>query len=62
MVKLVPLIFQGLGAHHRRLQYGLMDQPDLSSLSPSSWHTLNELHSRISCTVDLPLLPGKELK
>ncbi|MFI5534606.1 hypothetical protein ACIA8O_39335 [Kitasatospora sp. NPDC051853] len=62
MVKLVPLIFQGLGAHHRRLQYDLIDQPNLSALNPSSWYTLNDLHKRIGCAVDFLLLTEKELK
>ncbi|WP_328843112.1 hypothetical protein [Streptomyces sp. NBC_00258] len=30
------LIFQGIGAHRRRVQYGLIDQNDLSALNPSS--------------------------
>lgn len=49
MVKLVPWIFQGIGAHHRRVQYG---QPDLSALNLSSWFTLPDLAKRINCAVD----------
>lgn len=51
MVKLVPLILQRLGAHHRRVQYGLIDQPDLTALNPSSWYTLSDLHKTASAAL-----------
>jgi hypothetical protein len=56
MVKMVPWIFQGIGAHHRRVQYRLNDQRDLSGLNPSSWYTLRDLGKRINCTIDFLLL------
>ncbi|WP_326592472.1 hypothetical protein [Streptomyces sp. NBC_01294] len=55
MVKMVPLVFQGVGAHHRRVQYGLDGGSDLSVLAPSSAYTLNDLAKRINCTVDFLL-------
>jgi hypothetical protein len=55
LVKMVPWIFQGIGAHHRRVQYGLNDQTDLSSLNPSSWYTISDLSKRIRCAVDFLL-------
>ncbi|MEV8311916.1 hypothetical protein AB0P36_32490 [Streptomyces flavidovirens] len=58
MVKMVPWIFQGIGAHHRRVQYGLNDQPDLSGLNPRSWYTLRDLAKRINCAVDFLLSPS----
>ncbi|WP_406518200.1 hypothetical protein [Streptomyces sp. NBC_00826] len=55
MVKMVPWIFQGIGAHHRCVQYGLNDQPGLSRLNPSSCYTLSDLAKRINCAVDFLL-------
>jgi hypothetical protein len=55
MVKMVPWIFQGIGAHHRRVQYGLNEQPNLSALNPSSQYTLSDLGKRINCAVDFLL-------
>ncbi|MFH8563050.1 hypothetical protein [Streptomyces sp. NPDC017988] len=52
MVKMVPWIFQGIGAHHRRVQYG---QSDLSGLDPSAPYTLSDLGKRINCAVDFLL-------
>ncbi|MEV6105166.1 hypothetical protein AB0M28_10695 [Streptomyces sp. NPDC051940] len=52
MVKMVPWIFQGIGAHHRRVQYGLSD---LSGLNPSAPYTLSDLGKRINCAVDFLL-------
>ncbi|MEU0412101.1 hypothetical protein ABZ307_30360 [Streptomyces griseorubiginosus] len=52
MVKMVPWIFQGIGAHHRRVQYGLSD---LSGLNPSEPYTLSDLGKRINCAVDFLL-------
>ncbi|MFB8000464.1 hypothetical protein ACFC4G_47990 [Streptomyces sp. NPDC056002] len=52
MVKMVPWIFQGIGAHHRRVQYGLSD---LSGLNPSAPYTLGDLAKRINCAVDFLL-------
>ncbi|MFE7028817.1 hypothetical protein ACFU9Y_00795 [Streptomyces sp. NPDC057621] len=51
MVKMVPWIFQGLGAHLRRAQYG----SDFSKLDPSSQFTRGDLVKRINCTVDFLL-------
>ncbi|MFD8025347.1 hypothetical protein ACFV6G_33655 [Streptomyces lavendulae] len=62
MAKMVPLVFQGIGAHHRRVQYGLNDQPNLDALNPSSPYTLSDLRRSIGCAVDLLLLTDKELK
>ncbi|MFE9993478.1 hypothetical protein [Streptomyces avermitilis] len=55
MVKMVPLIFQGIGAHHRRVQYSLNKESGLSALNPSSRYTLSDLVKRINCTVDFLL-------
>lgn len=52
MVKMVPWIFQGIGAHHRRVQYELSD---LSGLNPSAPYTLSDLAKRINCAVDFLL-------
>lgn len=51
MVKMVPLVFQGLGAHLRRGQY----ESDFSKLAPSSQYTRSDLAKRINCTVDFLL-------
>ncbi|MCT9112994.1 hypothetical protein N4G69_47015 [Streptomyces mirabilis] len=52
MVKMVPWIFQGIGAHHRRVQYELSD---LSGLNPSAPYTVSDLAKRINCAVDFLL-------
>ncbi|MET8165706.1 hypothetical protein ABZT34_15855 [Streptomyces sp. NPDC005329] len=54
MVKMVPWIFQGIGAHHRRVQYELSD---LSGLNPSAPYTVSDLAKRINCAVDFLLDP-----
>ncbi|MFG2715323.1 hypothetical protein ACGFX2_32895 [Streptomyces goshikiensis] len=53
LLKMVPLIFQGVGAHHRRIQYNLVD--NLSELQPSAPYTASDLAKRIRCTVDFLL-------
>lgn len=58
MVKMVPWVFQGIGAHHRRVQYELADRRDLSGLKPSSQYTAKDLARRINCTVDFLLGPS----
>ncbi|MFJ6691556.1 hypothetical protein [Streptomyces sp. NPDC091294] len=62
MLKMVPWIFQGVGAHHRRGQYGLTDQSSILALNPSSPYTLSDLAKRIGCAVDFLLLTDKQLK
>ncbi|MFJ3106514.1 hypothetical protein [Streptomyces sp. NPDC086835] len=62
MVKMAPLIFQGIGAHHRCVQYGLYDQQDLPALNLRSPYTLSDLCQRISCPVDFLLLTDKQLR
>ncbi|MFI9495663.1 MULTISPECIES: hypothetical protein [Streptomyces] len=51
MVRMVPWVFQGLGAHLRRGQY----ESDFSKLDPSSRFTRSDLAKRINCTVDFLL-------
>ncbi|MEU9083422.1 hypothetical protein [Streptomyces sp. NPDC048357] len=53
MLKMVPLIFQGIGAHQRRIQYNLVDS--LSELQPSAPYTASDLAKRIRCAVDFLL-------
>lgn len=53
MLKMVPLIFQGIGAHQRRIQYNLVDS--LSALQPSAPYTVPDLAKRISCAVNFLL-------
>ncbi|MFJ5281730.1 MULTISPECIES: hypothetical protein [Streptomyces] len=53
LLKMVPLIFQGIGAHQRRIQYNLAD--DVSALNPSAPYTLSDLGKRINCAVDFLL-------
>jgi hypothetical protein len=62
MLKMVPWIFQGIGAHHRRVQYRLGGQPNLNALNPSSPYTLSDLGKRINCAVDFLLMTDKQLK
>ncbi|WP_049653483.1 hypothetical protein [Kitasatospora sp. MY 5-36] len=50
MLKLVPMVFQGIGAHHRRVQYDLGN--NLSALNASGPYTRGDLGKRINCTVD----------
>lgn len=53
MLKMVPLIFQGIGAHQRRIQYKMVD--NLAALQPSAQYTIPDLAKRISCAVDFLL-------
>lgn len=53
LLKMVPLIFQGIGAHQRRIQYNLAD--NVSALNPSAPYTLSDLGKRINCAVDFLL-------
>ncbi|MBT2388001.1 hypothetical protein J7E87_00840 [Streptomyces sp. ISL-1] len=53
MLKMVPMVFQGIGAHHRRVQYSLGD--NLSTLNPSAQYMLSDLGKRINCAVDFLL-------
>ncbi|MFI2380482.1 hypothetical protein ACH5AO_36425 [Streptomyces sp. NPDC018964] len=53
MLKMVPFIFQGIGAHQRRIQYNLVG--NLSALKPSAPYTIPDLARRISCAVDFLL-------
>lgn len=62
VLKMVPWIFQGVGAHHRRGQYGLGEQPSILALNPSSPHTPTDLAKRIGCAVDFLLLTDKQLR
>ncbi|WP_405606307.1 hypothetical protein [Streptomyces sp. NBC_00076] len=55
MVKMVPLSFQGIGAHHRRVQYKLSKESGFSGLNPSSRYTGSDLGKRVNCTVDFLL-------
>ncbi|MFC9616590.1 hypothetical protein [Streptomyces sp. NPDC056938] len=50
MLKMVPMIFQGIGAHHRRIEYGL--GRSLTKLVPSRQYTQSDLVKRINCAVD----------
>lgn len=59
MVRLVPLVFQGIGAHRRREQYELGDR--LDGLEPASRYTEDDLAKRINCTVDFLLADIKAL-
>lgn len=53
MVKMVPLVFQGIGAHHRRAQYDLGNK--IAGLNAKSPYTHSDLAKRINCTVDFLL-------
>ncbi|QKW39946.1 hypothetical protein HUT06_42840 [Actinomadura sp. NAK00032] len=53
VVKMVPIVFQGIGAHHRRVQYGL--EGNLRTLNASAPYTHKDLANRINCTVDFLL-------
>lgn len=53
MLKMVPFIFQGVGAHQRRIQYNLVD--NLAALQPSAPYTIPDLAKRINCAVDFLL-------
>lgn len=54
ILKMVPWIFQGIGAHQRRIQYNLVD--NLSALRPTgALYTISDLGERISCAVDFLL-------
>ena len=53
MLKMVPFIFQGIGAHQRRIQYNLVD--NLSALRPSAPYTIPDLARRIGCAVEFLL-------
>ncbi|MFD5891707.1 hypothetical protein ACFWHQ_37900 [Streptomyces sp. NPDC060334] len=53
MLKMVPWIFQGIGAHQRRIQYNLADS--LSELQPSALFTASDLVKRLRCAVDFLL-------
>jgi hypothetical protein len=53
MVKMVPMVFQGIGAHHRRVQYELGN--NLSALNASAPYTRADLGKRINCTVEFLL-------
>ncbi|MEU1628181.1 hypothetical protein ABZ746_23195 [Streptomyces sp. NPDC020096] len=53
LLKMVPLIFQGIGAHHRRIQYDLGD--NMAPLNPSALYTISDLGKRINCAVDFLL-------
>lgn len=59
MVKMVPLIFQGIGAHHRRVQYGWGS--NLEGLSPTASFTVPDLGKRINCAVQFLLADVREL-
>lgn len=59
MVKMVPLVFQGVGAHRRREQYELGS--DLTGLNTSSYFTTSDLAKRINCAVDFLLADIKTL-
>lgn len=53
MLKMVPMVFQGIGAHHRRVQYGLGDS--VTSLKVSAPYTHHDLAKRINCAVNFLL-------
>jgi len=53
LLKMVPMVFQGIGAHHRRVQYNLVD--NMSALSPRAPHTISDLAKRINCAVEFLL-------
>jgi hypothetical protein len=59
MVRMVPPVFQGIGAHHRRAQYGLGDR--ISGLKASSQYTHSDLAKRINGTVEFLLAELKDL-
>lgn len=59
MVKMVPSVFQGIGAHHRRAQYGLGDS--ISGLEASSQYTHSDLAKRINSTVEFLLAQLEDL-
>jgi hypothetical protein len=59
MVKMVPWVFQGIGAHHRRGQYNLGN--GVAGLNASSYFTHNDLAKRINCAVEFLLADPKEL-
>lgn len=59
MVKMVPAVFQGIGAHHRRAQYDLGDS--ISALNASSQYTHSDLAKRINGTVEFLLADLKNL-
>ena len=53
MVKMVPWVFMGVDAHHRRAQYNLGS--GVVGLDASSYFTHNDLANRINCTVEFLL-------
>ncbi|MFJ4693589.1 hypothetical protein [Streptomyces sp. NPDC088766] len=53
MLKMVPMVFQGVGAHHRRVQYGL--GKSVSALQVSAPYTHSDLARRINCAVNFLL-------
>lgn len=53
LLKMVPLIFQGIGAHQRSIQHNLVN--NVSALNPSAPYMLSVLGKRISCAVDFLL-------
>jgi hypothetical protein len=59
VVKMVPHVFQGVGAHHRRSQYDLGE--GISALNAKSPYTHSDLAKRINGTVDFLLADPKTL-
>lgn len=53
MLKMTPMVFQGIGAHHRRVQYGLGNS--VSELNASAQYTRSDLAKRINCAVEFLL-------
>lgn len=59
MVKMVPLVFQGVGAHRRREEYDLSS--GLDGLNATSRFTPDDLAKRINCAVEFLLADLKAL-
>lgn len=50
MLKMVPMIFQGIGTHHRRIQYDLGNS--VSGLNAEARYTHRDLAKRIDCALE----------
>src|SRR5665648_122104 len=57
MLKMTPMLFQGIGAHHRRVQYGL--HQSISDLKATAPYTHQDLARRINRAVEFLLSDPK---
>lgn len=59
LLKMTPYVFQGIGAHHRRVEYGL--GTEIVGLKTSAMYTHQDLAGRINCAVEFMLADVKSL-